>query len=114
MGIICTFQRDITNLESQVASLTKEVEREKNQREEETALLKKLLSEQIEKSDSLSQELVDQQGENQLLKKKNLVALKVSQKHHIHYYFNSIINYIFFCLSILRIWLLQIHQFINF
>ncbi|KAL0270303.1 UNVERIFIED_CONTAM: hypothetical protein PYX00_007767 [Menopon gallinae] len=73
-------ERDINNLESTVSSLTKELEREKNQREEETTLLKKRLTEQTEKSDSLAQELVDQQGENQLLKKKHLVALKELSK----------------------------------
>lgn len=40
-------------------------------------MLSKHLEEETKKTETLTQELADQQGENQLLKKKHLVTLKV-------------------------------------
>lgn len=56
------------------------MEREKTQRKEEKELLSRHLEDQKNKAESLAQEVVDQQGENQLLKKKHLVTFKVGYK----------------------------------
>jgi predicted RNase H-like nuclease (RuvC/YqgF family) len=70
-------QRQIVELENRVSSLSQQLEKEQQQRQDENQLLARHLAEQTQRADGLAQELEDQKGENHVLRRRQASALKV-------------------------------------
>ena len=70
-------QRQIAELENRILCVSQQLEQEKKQRQEESQLLARHLAERTQKCDSLTQQLEDQKGENQVLRRKQASAFKV-------------------------------------
>ncbi|GFG35746.1 hypothetical protein Cfor_03926 [Coptotermes formosanus] len=71
-------QRQIVELENCVSSLSQQVQQEQKHRQEENQLLARHLAERTQHIEVLVQQLEDQEGENQVLRRKQASALKVS------------------------------------
>jgi predicted RNase H-like nuclease (RuvC/YqgF family) len=78
-------QRQIGDLESRVSSLTQQLEKEQQQRQDENQLLARHLAERTRRAEVLAQELEDQKGENQVLQRKHASALKVKIDNIVTY-----------------------------
>jgi predicted RNase H-like nuclease (RuvC/YqgF family) len=70
-------QRQIVELENCVSSLSQQVQQEQKHRQEENQLLARHLAERTQHIEVLVQQLEDQEGENQVLRRKQASALKV-------------------------------------
>lgn len=71
-------QRQIVELENRVSSLSWQLEQEQQQRQEENQLLARHLAERTQQAEVLAEQLEDQKGENQVLRRKQAAALKVN------------------------------------
>ncbi|XP_068083218.1 coiled-coil domain-containing protein 186 [Anabrus simplex] len=69
-------QRRLIELETEVSSLKQQLEQEQQQRHEESQLLARHLAERTQRADQLAQQLADQEGENQLLRRKQVTITK--------------------------------------
>ena len=70
-------QRRIVELENCVSSLSQQLQQEQKHRQEENQLLARHLAERTQHIEVLVQQLEDQKGENQVLRRKQASALKV-------------------------------------
>jgi predicted RNase H-like nuclease (RuvC/YqgF family) len=70
-------QRQIGELENCVSSLSQQLEKEQQQRQDENQLLAHHLAEQTQRAEVLAQQLEDQKGENQVLRRRQASAFKV-------------------------------------
>jgi predicted RNase H-like nuclease (RuvC/YqgF family) len=70
-------QRRIVELENCVSSLGQQLQQEQKHRQEENQLLARHLAERTQHIEVLAQQLEDQKGENQVLRRKQASALKV-------------------------------------
>ena len=70
-------QRRIVELENCVSSLSQQLQQEQKHRQEENQLLARHLAERTQHIEVLVQQLEDQKGENEVLRRKQASALKV-------------------------------------
>lgn len=70
-------QRRIVELENCVSSLSQQLQQEQKHRQEENQLLARHLAERKQHIEVLVQQLEDQKGENEVLRRKQASALKV-------------------------------------
>jgi predicted RNase H-like nuclease (RuvC/YqgF family) len=71
-------QRQIVEHENRVSSLSRQLEQEQQLRWEENQLLARHLAERTQQVEVLAQQLEDQKGENQVLRRKQASAFKVN------------------------------------